>query len=146
MKKALFVLLAFLVLFSFVSCAEEHENSWDEGSVFIEAKCTEDGYKIFKCSCGAIKYETIDASGDHTWDKGTVVSDSTCSNYGAKLFTCTCGTQKIEVIDKKPHGDAKADTAVYNGDGYLYDACSICGAKLEDKSTLDKTTLKNLIV
>ncbi|MCF0262200.1 MAG: hypothetical protein HUK23_04750, partial [Sphaerochaetaceae bacterium] len=52
MKKVLFVLLAFVVLFSFVSCEEEHVHSWGTGETLIEATCTEDGYKVFNCSCG----------------------------------------------------------------------------------------------
>ena len=61
MKKALFVLLALVLVFA-ISCSPEHEHKYEEKTV--PATCTKDGKTSKVCSCGAeIEVVNIPATG-----------------------------------------------------------------------------------
>ena len=61
MKKALFVLLALVLVFA-ISCSPEHEHKYEEKTV--PATCTKDGKTSKVCSCGAeIEVVKIPATG-----------------------------------------------------------------------------------
>lgn len=47
-----------------------------------DATCEEDGYKIYKCSCGYENTETITATG-HNFSAATCTEDGKCANCGA---------------------------------------------------------------
>ncbi len=65
----------------------------------VAPSCTEKGKRVYKCECGAVKEETIPASGIHTWDEGTVTTPATDTAPGVKTFTCTvCQTTTTEAI------------------------------------------------
>ena len=61
MKKALLFALSIVMVFGFVSCNEEpaHEHSWDAGTVFIKATCSDYGAKLYTCTCGAQNIELV---------------------------------------------------------------------------------------
>ena len=61
MKKALFILLALVLVFA-ISCEPEHEHKFEEK--VVDATCTTDGQKYKVCSCGAkTEVEKIPAKG-----------------------------------------------------------------------------------
>lgn len=75
-----------------------HAYVYDSGSS-VAPSCTEAGKRVYKCECGAVKEETIPASGIHTWDEGTVTTPATETTPGVKTFTCTvCKETTTEAI------------------------------------------------
>ncbi|MCI6021232.1 MAG: hypothetical protein MRZ64_06025, partial [[Bacteroides] pectinophilus] len=67
----------------------------------IAATCTSEGSKIYKCSCGDTKTETI-AKLDHTYCAWTVTKEATETETGLKVRKCTvCGYEDTQVIPVK---------------------------------------------
>ena len=62
-----------------------------------DATCTEDGYVVMACNCGATETTTLPATG-HAWDAG-VVTEPTETSEGYTTYTCTgCGATKQENV------------------------------------------------
>ena len=107
------------------STPETASHSWGEGQVTAAASCTATGTKVYTCSCGASKSETLPVtdhaygewtvteethsracacgktdSGAHSWDVSATVPP-TCLEEGAKAYGCsTCGAVAYEVLPK----------------------------------------------
>ena len=110
-----------------------HVHVWDEGTVTVNATCTTPGTRVYTCSCGETRTETIDAA--HAWDEGRIIAAPTCVSKGATLFTCTvCGTkQSVDIPATGVH--AWVDTGIVTtvpteaADGEMIRVCSTCSTE-----------------
>lgn len=76
-----------------------HQHVW-QTAAWQEPTCTESGYYIYRCSCGSISYEFVDAKGHSYRDKKYVYNnDATCLKDGTKTAVCDngCGTKRQTV-------------------------------------------------
>lgn len=65
----------------------------------VPPTCTEEGYTLYECSCGAKKIEGKIHPKGHTWDEWKTVIESTVLSEGAKERVCTvCGEKETEQI------------------------------------------------
>lgn len=72
----------------------------------VEANCTEDGYKIYTCSCGESYRETVSDPLGHTWGQWQVTEEPTTSSEGVKERICEmCGEKETESLDSLPVED-----------------------------------------
>lgn len=73
-----------------------------------EPTCTEEGFNIQACSCGATYTETTDALG-HAWCEWVVLKEPTYTEWGEEAHTCSrCGETEscpIFCLTKKLTGD-----------------------------------------
>lgn len=95
-----------------------HSHSWDSGKVTKEPTCTESGTRLYTCSCGDTRTETIPALG-HQWSEWKVVKEASETEEGLKERTCrACGEKETATIPKlTPGGD---DTEPSDDDTILY--------------------------
>lgn len=112
MKKWLSVLLVLALVLSLMpvtAFAEEgdpgegapaHEHSYTATET-VAPTCTEQGYTVYECECGASeKRDLTDALG-HDWGEGTVTLEPTTEAEGERSYTCArCGATKTESIEK----------------------------------------------
>ena len=77
----------------------QHTHSY--GWVTKKATCTDDGYKVYSCACGAeYTSDYVDALG-HDWNGWMTVKEATSESEGKRENTCNrCGKIKSESIDK----------------------------------------------
>ena len=77
----------------------QHTHSY--GSSTKKATCTDDGYTVYSCACGAeYTSDYVDALG-HKWNGWVTVKEATSESEGKKENTCNrCGKVKSEAIDK----------------------------------------------
>lgn len=139
------MLLAVLCL---VSCGDEDgiptENS-SEGahthafvSTVIAPTCTEQGYTLMECECGAVgKQNYVDATGH---DEGTVISVSSpsCEKEGKKEKYCNTCKQLIEeiTVPKLSHVYSnKTYPATCVDKGYTTHICKLCSHTYDDAFT-----------
>lgn len=134
---------------------ESHTHSWDAGSVTVQPTCTSAGTKIYHCSCGETKKESIPAL-EHdmvhhdatTHPEQHLVSAAWTETIYGKRYVCTdCGAQfesNRDAIEHVTDSDSchnyslekVATGTVYHeaqyetiqvSDNNAYDACSRCG-------------------
>lgn len=134
---------------------ESHTHSWDAGSVTVQPTCTSAGTKVYHCSCGETKKESIPAL-EHdmvhhdatTHPEQHLVSAAWTETIYGKRYVCTdCGAQFENDFDAIEHvADSDnchtyslkkvATGTVYHeaqyetiqvSDNNAYDACSRCG-------------------
>lgn len=101
-------------------------------STYATASCTKDGWRIYKCSCGVSKKESIKKKG-HNY-KISAHEKATCTESGIFTYTCNrCGSfyQKLE--------KATGHSYVRNSKGEL--VCKNCGEYKESSNdtTMDTT-------
>lgn len=130
MRKLFLILLLVLAVFSLASCKNEpkaHEHSWGTGEVVIAASCTAKGIRVYTCSCGVTKVESIAATG-HSYGAGTD------DGNGKLVHKCTgCDASYSEykaytIGATGPAGgkifyDCDADNGNGNADGLSSDTC-----------------------
>ena len=134
---------------------ESHTHSWDAGSVTVQPTCTSAGTKVYHCSCGETKKESIPAL-EHdmvhhdatTHPEQHLVSAAWTETIYGKRYVCTdCGAQfesNRDAIEHVTDSDSchnyslekVATGTVYHeaqyetiqvSDNNAYDACSRCG-------------------
>lgn len=128
-------------------------HAWDEGVVYPEATCTDEGQKTYTCTeCGITKPEVIPATNHdfagewkfdennhwhacskcddvdegaaHVWNE-EVTTEPSCTVAGEKTFTCVCGATRTEAIAANGHDFANEWSV--NDDSHWI-ACRTCGA------------------
>ena len=67
---------------------QPHVHSWDEGTVTKEATCKETGIRIFLCSCGETRSETI-AKSSHAYSSWKTVSQATVKAAEVQQRSCS---------------------------------------------------------
>lgn len=134
---------------------ESHTHNWDAGSVTVQPTCTSAGTKVYHCSCGETKKESIPAL-EHdmvhhdatTHPEQHLVSAAWTETIYGKRYVCTdCGAQFESNRDAIEHVtdsdnchtyslEKVATGTVYHeaqyetiqvSDNNAYDACSRCG-------------------
>lgn len=132
-----------------------HTHSWDGGTVTVQPTCTAAGTKVYHCSCGETKKESIPALGHDmvhhdatTHPEQHLVSAAWTETIYGKRYVCTdCGAQfesNRDAIEHVTDSDSchnyslekVATGTVYHeaqyetiqvSDNNAYDACSRCG-------------------
>lgn len=110
---------------SVCSAVETASHNWGEGQITAAASCTATGTRVYTCSCGATKSETLPItdhpygewvvsdeshsrtcvcgkteSGAHSWSLSATIAP-TCKEEGIKEYYCaTCGAYGYEVLPK----------------------------------------------
>ena len=116
----------------------------------VNATCTEDGYVINECTCGATETTVIPATGH---SEGWAIRDGyvapTCTEKGYYYDVTFCGNCGEEIsrdyveIPATGHGETEIRDAVAAGcgtDGYTGDTyCVDCGEKLADGTVIPAT-------
>lgn len=78
----------------------EHQHSYSVSKT-VAPTCTDQGYTVYKCSCGdSYKGDKKDATG-HSWGEWTVTKEATTEAEGSKERTCSaCGEVQTKTIEK----------------------------------------------
>ena len=88
-----------------------HEHNYQLESE-TAATCGADGSRVYKCSCGDTKTETIPATGAHNWQE-TSRQEPQVGVAGSITYTCTgCGkteSKEIPALDPPPAPDPVPD-------------------------------------
>ena len=72
---------------------EKADHVWNDGTVTTEPTCTAAGVKLFTCTCGATKTESVDAlqhsygTPSYSWDGDKCTALRTCSRDGSHVET-----------------------------------------------------------
>lgn len=139
------------------STEKPHTHSWDGGTVTVQATCTAAGTKVYHCSCGETKTESIPALGHDmvhhdatTHPEQRLVKDAWTETIYGKRYVCTdCGAQFENNRDAGKHIAASDSCHNYSlekvatgtlyheaqyetvqvSDNNAYNACSRCGYK-----------------
>ena len=96
--------------------------------------CTEDGYKLYKCSCGLTKRSIIRASG-HNYDAWKITTMPTCYKSGIVTKVCAnCGDRISEELQPFEHTYKKISTIPPTcvEKGYTLYRCAVCGNEKKD--------------
>ncbi len=95
-----------------------HTHQWDAGMVVKEPTCTVTGERLYKCTCGETKTESIPVIA-HTWSEWIVVEQATETQKGLKERKCSvCGsTEQMEIGNDKIEvvGDLSKTVATLDG-------------------------------
>ncbi|MBQ2819525.1 MAG: hypothetical protein IKB44_02850 [Clostridia bacterium] len=76
-----------------------HEHNWDNGKQTKAPTCKEEGERVYTCSCGEVKTESIAKLSEHSWDDGKTEENTT-------TYTCTiCNEIKTVTIEIPPQKD-----------------------------------------
>ena len=111
------------------------EHVYAEETKRVEATCTEDGYYVMACGCGATKTTTIPATG-HTEAEAVVENkvEADCDtegSYDTVVYCSVCGeelSRETTTVDALGHSyDAVVTAPTYNAQGYTTYTCSVCG-------------------
>ena len=102
-----------------------------------EATCTEDGYVVMACGCGADQTTILPAT-DHDY-VGEITTDPTCTTDGVKTFTCKNDashtyTEIIKADGSHALGERKYTAATCTTAGNSYALCSLCGEKYDERT------------
>ena len=70
----------------------------------IEPTCTEKGYTLYTCSCGAAYKDNYTDIIDHTWSEWTVTKEATDTENGTETRVCSmCNKTETKDIPKTEH-------------------------------------------
>ena len=106
----------------------------------IDATCTVDGYKTYKCTrCEDTYKETIEATG-HNYE--AVVTPPTCTERGYTTHTCSvCGDSYVDsYVDATGHTEVEipAEDATCTENGKTAGKkCSVCGTILTEQEVVE---------
>ncbi len=84
------------------SSSGSHTHSWDNGTVTKEPTCTENGIKVYRCSCGEQRIEEIPML-EHRWSEWTVVKEATADEDGLAQRTCEVGGEVETAVIARPY-------------------------------------------
>ena len=69
----------------------------------VNASCTENGYTLVACECGATEKRDLISPNGHDWGEWVVTTPATVDNYGVKTRKCkNCDATDTETIEKLP--------------------------------------------
>lgn len=120
----------------FTVTKEVHTHSYSYSST-VAPTCTEQGYDIYYCSCGASNYQNYTSALGHS-QVDTVVSP-TCTEQGYTTHTCSrCGTDLGTDNYTNALGHSQVNTVISptcTEQGYTTHTCSRCGTTLSANDT-----------
>ena len=97
--------------------------------------CTEDGYKLYKCSCGLTKIGSIIKASGHNYDAWKITTMPTCYKSGIITKVCAnCGDRISEELQPFEHTYKKISTIPPTcvEKGYSIYKCTLCGIEKKD--------------
>ena len=165
-NKAVKILLGITV--SLIVCGGAYYKLHPHNYALVDSKeptCTEDGYKNFKCWCGAESQETVKAVG-HSYQE--VIIDATCTEDGKDIYTCsdcgdtyeesikaighnykeevttepTCTKEGITTFKCRNCGDAFTESIAPLGHSFIDGICERCGELSEDAKKKQEESMK----
>ena len=84
----------------------------------VKPTCTEDGYTVYKCSCGESYKTNGTAALGHSWGEWKTTKEPTTAAEGEKQRNCTrCGEKEIKSIEKLPKPESPP---VNPNESYMY--------------------------
>lgn len=119
-----------------------HQHSYAEHQV-SPATCTEEGYTLYKCSCGDIETRDVVPALGHSYGAGQVISSCTEENY-TKYECSTCGhTEKRNITPGSGHNFSITEhfDATCEEDAYTVRKCSNVGCTETETEFLSGTSL-----
>lgn len=111
----------------------DHVYDMEKGVVTKSPTCAMVGEKSYYCGCGAVRTETVAATGIHRWDSGKITTEPTCDKAGVRTFTCTvCGDRgKTESVAATGAHSWDAGTVTVEPsaekEGVRTFTCTVCG-------------------
>lgn len=137
MKRALTGALLFFLLLPLAAAAADdgHTHSF---SLVTEtpATCTAQGAKVWRCGCGTVKTEVLDALGHDYATTWTVDREPTCYTEGLKTRHCTRCDAVTDLLTIKTTNHSFTYTQVEptcTSSGYRHRVCDICGDTMDDQ-------------
>ncbi len=120
-----------------------HQMEWVVGK---EASCTEDGWRIYKCTRSGCTYtqgsaQVISQTG-HDWEYKYDAVVQTCTVDGYDHYVCKkCSASYDKNIGKKAHTNAWVvkKEASCSEEGYKNYECTVCHGNVTDSQTISKT-------
>ena len=112
-------------------------HTYDDGIITKQPTCTETGIKLYTCTCGNTKEETIKATG-HKEGQWETTKQATCTEDGLKIKKCTVCKETIETEVLTKFGHDYKETIIAptcTKDGYTKHVCNRCGDTFTDKVT-----------
>ena len=97
--------------------------------------CTEDGYKLYKCSCGLTKIGSIIKASGHNYDAWKITTMPTCYKSGIITKVCAnCGDRISEELQPFEHTYKKISTIPPTcvEKGYSIYKCIFCDIEKKD--------------
>lgn len=80
----------------------DHEHKYV--SEVVKPTCTERGYTLYTCECGASYKDNYVKAPGHDWTDWDVIKDSTEYEEGSMTHSCrVCGQRETQIIPKKDH-------------------------------------------
>ena len=137
MKRALTGALLFFLLLPLAAAAADdgHTHSF---SLVTEtpATCTAQGAKVWRCGCGTVKTEVLEALGHDFATAWTVDREPTCYTEGLKTRHCTRCDAVTDLLTIKTTNHSFTYTQVEptcTASGYRHRVCDICGDTMDDQ-------------
>lgn len=111
-----------------------HTHSYSD--TVVAPTCTEKGYTLHKCQCGASYRDTETAASGHNYSSKTV--EPTCTEKGYVKYTCkVCGAwySDSETPAKGHSYTSKVVEPTTSSQGYTEYTCTVCGSSYRDNYT-----------
>lgn len=138
MKRALTGALLFFLLLLPLAAAAADDGHTHSFSLVTEtpATCTAQGAKVWRCGCGTVKTEVLDALGHDYATTWTVDREPTCYTEGLKTRHCTRCDAVTDLLTIKTTNHSFTYTQVEptcTASGYRHRVCDICGDTMDDQ-------------
>ena len=139
----LLAVLTLVLALLIVGCDKRHHEHNFSVSERVAPTCVSDGYVKSTCSCGEIKTDKIDKTGEHVKGDEVRSVSATCTEKGSVTYACSvCGIDMVESVDATGHKAVSYEDVAptcsesgYSGGSY----CSECGDELEARTKLSAT-------
>ena len=130
-------ILFFLLLLPFTVFAADN-NHTHSFSLVTETPptCTAQGAQVFRCDCGVVKTEVLEALGHDFALEWTVDRAPTCYEEGLKTRHCSRCDEVTDLLKIKTTNHSFTTTqveATCTASGYRHRVCSICGDTMDDQ-------------
>lgn len=99
----------------------------------VSSTCTEAGYTVYVCECGASYREDFTSPLGHAYVKD--VTKATCEKDGYTIYTCSACGDSYKGDEIRATGHDYADTVIAptcDKEGFTIHTCENCGASYED--------------
>lgn len=138
MKRALTGALLFFLLLLPLAAAAADDGHTHSFSLVTEtpATCTAQGAKVWRCGCGTVKTEVLEALGHDFATAWTVDREPTCYTEGLKTRHCTRCDAVTDLLTIKTTNHSFTYTQVEptcTSSGYRHRVCDICGDTMDDQ-------------
>ena len=89
----------------------------------VAPSCIEDGYSVYKCSCGDLYNDNIVTAAGHSWGEWIIKKEPTSSEEGLQSRSCSvCGSSEEQIVEKISVPNITLDYAAAESYGNQYAA------------------------